>query len=181
MISFCFDGDTGCETIHSYSDVTWVSWHLKYLATSRASLPVTNNKENSKAPLYWPFVSGSIVDQWIPLTKTNNVESVSMSWHNQVICLLVPQATWFTGGADVRLRFWHDTQRVSIIFCHYCIRVIPGTHFKENASEYDVCKISAISSRSQQVNLSFRTLTGASGAMLLRFLSNFRVIGIGQF
>ena len=104
-----------------------------------------------------------------------------MAWHDHVICLLVPQATWFTGGADVRLRFWHDSQGMSIIFCYYCIRVTHGTHFKENASEYDVCKILAISSRSQRVNLSFRTLTGASGAMLLRFLSNFRVIGIGQF
>ena len=111
------------KTYIHYSNVTLVPWYLKSVA---------NNEENNKVPFHWAFVGGSIIDQWIPLTKTNNVESVSMSWHNHVICLLVPQATWFTGGADVRLRFWHDSQRVSIIFCHYGIRVTPGTHFWNN-------------------------------------------------
>ena len=144
------------KTYIHYSNVTLMPWHLKSLATSKASVSVANNEEHKKAPFHWAFVSGSIIDQWIPLTKTNNLESVSMSWHSHIICLLVPQATWFTGGADVRLWFRHDSHRVSIIFCHYGIRVTPGTHFWNHLWAYDWNLVKIIS----VVIMDFYSLSG---------------------
>ena len=45
-----------------YSHVTWISWKSLETQLSIPQLVQTNNKENMRAPHYWPFVRG--IHQW---------------------------------------------------------------------------------------------------------------------
>ena len=71
-------------TAAPYSDVTWVSWHLKTMAIwffskSFKSLTEVNNKEYSKALHYCPLCRKSPSHQWIPSQRASNAENVSIS------------------------------------------------------------------------------------------------------
>ena len=59
---------------YHYSDVIWVSWYLKSLATPLFGQQFvhTDNKESIKVPHYWPIVRG--IHIW-PLPMTSNVKA----------------------------------------------------------------------------------------------------------
>ena len=68
---------------HHNSGITWVSWHLKSLATRllMQQLVQANAKENIKVPHHWAFCEGNPpVTHGPPLQRASKVENISMSW-----------------------------------------------------------------------------------------------------
>ena len=67
-----------------YSDVTWVSYHLRSPATWMfvQQFVWAGIKERSKVCITGLLWRESTGNQWIPLTSASNVEDVSISWRH---------------------------------------------------------------------------------------------------
>ena len=78
----------GLVAISHYSHVTWPLLILKSMATWLIvqQLFQTNNNENIKTHHCWSFCEGKPSVTGGPKQRTNNVESVPMSWRQEFLC-----------------------------------------------------------------------------------------------